>query len=46
MRIRIDTKKFFSYKEQESLKLRNELGYSQNDFLLICVGELNENKRY
>jgi len=40
----VNTEKFFPYKEDEILRVRNELGYGLNDFVLICIGELNKNK--
>jgi glycosyltransferase EpsD len=39
-----NSKKYFSYSKDEKEKLRQDLGYSKDDFILICTGELNKNK--
>lgn len=41
----VDPEKFsFQMSEDEKDKLRQEVGISKDDFVLICVGELNDNK--
>lgn len=36
--------KYFPYSKKEVEELRKESGYSKDDFLLLCIGELNNNK--
>lgn len=41
----VDTEKFnFKISEEENDKLRKEIGVDKNDFVMICIGELNNNK--
>ncbi len=41
----VDPEKFnFEMSEEEKAKLREEIGIDKDDFVMICVGELNENK--
>lgn len=39
-----DSNRFFLYSKDKIINLRETLGYSENQFLLICIGELNKNK--
>lgn len=36
--------RFYKFSESKSLELRKRFGYSETDFLLICVAEFTENK--
>ena len=40
----INTKKYFKRTKEEILTARKEMGYSKDDFICICTGELNKNK--
>lgn len=40
----VNTEKFYQYTEKEISKLRKKLGYAHDNKLLICIGELNDNK--
>ena len=41
----VDPEKFnFEMSEEEKDKLRQEVGVNKEDFVMICVGELNDNK--
>lgn len=41
----VDPEKFnFEMSDEEKNKLREEIGIAKDDFVMICVGELNENK--
>jgi glycosyltransferase EpsD len=40
----IDLNKFSPLLKEEKIKLRNEYGYSEKDFILFYAGELNNNK--
>lgn len=41
----VDPEKFnFEMSEEEKDKLREEIGIDKDDFVMICVGELNDNK--
>lgn len=40
----VNSQEFKPYSKDKILKLKESLGYSQDDFILICVGELNKNK--
>ena len=41
----VDPEKFnFEMSEEEKDKLRNEIGINKDDFVMICIGELNDNK--
>lgn len=43
--IGIDPKKFnFEMTEEEKIRLREEVGCEKDDFVIICIGELNKNK--
>ena len=39
-----NSRRYFPYTREEIEKLRSELGYNINQFILICTGELNKNK--
>lgn len=39
-----NSKKFFPCQKDVVVKLRKELGYSKDQFILLCIGELNKNK--
>lgn len=40
----VNNKKFTIINDEERLNLRNKFNYNHDDFILICVGELNDNK--
>jgi glycosyltransferase EpsD len=39
-----NSKRYFPYPIELKERLKNELGFSKDQFLLLCTGELNENK--
>lgn len=39
-----DSDKYFPYSREDNLRLRSNLGYSENEFIFLCTGELNKNK--
>lgn len=39
-----DTSKYFPISPEENLEIRKKEGFKQEDFICICVGELNSNK--
>lgn len=39
-----NSEKYFSYSIEKVNKLKNKLGYSKDQFILLCTGELNKNK--
>lgn len=39
-----NSKRYFPYTNEEIEKLKQELGYKKDKFLLLCTGELNKNK--
>lgn len=40
----VDEKRYFSISEEEKKKLRLEMGYNENQKLILCIGELLPNK--
>lgn len=40
----VDEKRYFPVSEEEKKKLRLEMGYSENQKLILCIGELLPNK--
>lgn len=40
----VDGERHFPVPNEQKLELRKELGISENDFVCLCVGELNANK--
>lgn len=36
--------RFFPYETDDIIKLRSEFGYTKDQLLLLCIGELNKNK--
>ena len=40
----VDINRFKPLAEEEKLALRQEYGFNEKDFIIICVGELNANK--
>ena len=40
----VDEKRYFPVSREEKLRLRKEMGYGENQKLLLCVGELLPNK--
>ncbi|MGI6140549.1 MAG: glycosyltransferase [Caldicoprobacterales bacterium] len=40
----VNTDKYYPVSKSFKVKLRQELGYSDEQFILLCVGELNKNK--
>lgn len=40
----VNNYKYFPYNKEQRIKLRRELDYQKNNLLLLCIGELNENK--
>lgn len=40
----VNSNKYKKIKQEEVLKLRQAKGYSKDDKIILCVGELNENK--
>lgn len=40
----VDEKRFFPVSHEEKLRLRREMGYGENQKLILCVGELLPNK--
>lgn len=39
-----NSNKFYPYSKSEISKTKKELGYKEDQFILLCVGELNKNK--
>ena len=42
--IGVNTSKFYKSTKEDCAKIRNELGLSDNDFVVAVIGELNDNK--
>jgi Glycosyltransferase len=40
----VDLNKFHMHSEQDRKAIRHELGYSDTDFIITCVAEINKNK--
>lgn len=40
----VNNEKYHSIKHEDKVKLRKKLGYSEDQFLILCTGELNKNK--
>lgn len=40
----VDTSRYYLIDEKTKQELREKLGYNEEDFIVICVGELNNNK--
>ena len=40
----VDEKRYFPVSKEEKLRLRKEMGFEENQMLLLCVGELLPNK--
>jgi len=40
----VNLSKFYNISANEKIKLRNELGYSKNDYIITNVAEINKNK--
>lgn len=39
-----NSEKYYPYSKEVACKLRNELGYTDDQFILLCTGEFNKNK--
>lgn len=40
----VNSNKYKKLKQEDALKLRQAKGYSKDDTIILCIGELNENK--
>lgn len=40
----VDERRYFQVSEEEKLQLRDKMGYSATQKLILCIGELNANK--
>lgn len=40
----VNTNKYFQYENDDKVQLRKQLGYLEDQFLVLCIGELNKNK--